>query len=81
MTTETPAPPPTVIQSNVNIQKWTLVTHAAVIVLIVTATSVLAFKGVLNADSVVGLFGTALGFSGAAAAYGRGVRGSDGPNS
>ena len=76
-TNEPPAPPAPRIDTNSNLQKWTLVVHASIVVAVVVATTILAWKGTLTADAVVGLYGTALGFSGAAAAYRTGVRHTD----
>ena len=78
MSTSTPPTPKSPHKSqNASLQKWTLVTHGAIVALIVVATTALAWHGTLTADAIVGLFGTALGFSGAAAAYRTGVRQGD----
>lgn len=72
--TDAPVKPTTTNAANVRLQLWTLVVHATIVFVVVVATTALAWARVLTADAIVGLFGTALGFSGAAAAYGRGVR-------
>jgi hypothetical protein len=62
---------------NASLQLWGLLVHGLLVAFIIACTFVLAYVKVLTADSVLGIFGSALGFSGGAAAYRVGVRSTD----
>ena len=62
---------------NASLQLWSLLMHGFLIALVILCTFVLAWERLLSADAVLGIFGSAIGFSGGAAAYRVGVRTAD----
>lgn len=70
------------LQAQLNASVIALVVHAAIILIVTVAVFVLAYVGKLNADAVLGIYGSIIGYSGGAATANRVVarRTSDGGN-